>query len=55
LFKLSHFELDLVAAAIIAMYCGYLTDRWQCQRRLTKQSLSTNEALSDINNDGDKL
>ncbi len=28
LFKLMQFELDLVAAAIIAMYCGYLTDRF---------------------------
>jgi len=29
LFKLMQFELDLVAAALIAMYCGYLTDRFQ--------------------------
>tara|TARA_R110000737_G_scaffold132041_3_gene163722 strand:- start:11986 stop:12750 length:765 start_codon:yes stop_codon:yes gene_type:complete len=28
LFKLMQFELDLVAAAMIAMYCGYLTDRF---------------------------
>ncbi|MGB1263035.1 MAG: AzlC family ABC transporter permease [Cognaticolwellia sp.] len=26
-FKLMAFELDLVAAALIAMYCGYLTER----------------------------
>ena len=28
LFKLMQFELDLVAAAMIAMYCGHLTDRF---------------------------
>jgi predicted branched-subunit amino acid permease len=27
-FKLMQFELDLVAAALIAMYSGYLTDRF---------------------------
>jgi 4-azaleucine resistance transporter AzlC len=53
-FKLLHFEFDLVAAAIIAMYCGYLTDRWQCRNRLTKQSLGANEGLSNISNNGDK-
>ncbi|SEK31375.1 4-azaleucine resistance probable transporter AzlC [Colwellia chukchiensis] len=35
LFKLLQFELDLVAAALIAMYGGYLTDRW-LQRRADK-------------------
>lgn len=34
LFKLMAFELDLVAAALIAMYCGYLTERFQ-QKKLS--------------------
>jgi len=54
LFKLLHFELDLVAAAIIAMYCGYLTDRWQCRRRLTTQSLIASKELSKMKNNGDE-
>ena len=54
LFKLLHFELDLVAAAIIAMYCGYLTDRWQCRRRLTAQSLIASKELSKMKNNGDE-
>ncbi|WP_085297763.1 AzlC family ABC transporter permease [Cognaticolwellia mytili] len=54
LFKLLHFELDLVAAAIIAMYCGYLTDRWQCRNQLAKHGLSTKKALNDINKGGGK-
>lgn len=33
LFKLMAFELDLVAAALVAMYCGYLTDRLQQKNR----------------------
>lgn len=54
LFKLLYFELDLVAAAIIAMYCGYLTDRWQCSRRLTTQSLRASKELSKMKNNGDE-
>lgn len=54
LFKLLHFELDLVAAAIIAMYCGYLTDRWQCRRRLSNQSLIASKELSKMKNNGDE-
>ena len=54
LFKLLNFELDLVAAAIIAMYCGYLTDRWQCRRRLTTQSLIASNELSKVKNNGDE-
>ena len=54
LFKLLHFELDLVAAAIIAMYCGYLTDRWQCRCRLTTQSLRASNELSKMKNNGDE-
>ena len=32
-FKLMQFELDLVAAALIAMYCGYITDRFLQKRK----------------------
>jgi 4-azaleucine resistance transporter AzlC len=53
-FKLLHFELDLVAAAIIAMYCGYLTDRWQCRSIITKQKLQNGVTVSDINDCGEK-
>ena len=54
LFTLLHFELDLVAAAIIAMYCGYLTDRWQCRRQLSNQSLIASKELSKMKNNGDE-
>ncbi len=54
LFKLLHFELDLVVAAIIAMYCGYLTDRWQCRRQLSNQSLIASKELSKMKNNGDE-
>lgn len=32
LFKLLTFELDLVITAVIAMYCGYLTESWQSKK-----------------------
>jgi len=39
LFKLMQFELDLVAAALMAMYCGYLTERFQQKRRDEKAKI----------------
>lgn len=40
IFKLMQLEADLIASAIIGMYCGYLTDRWQCRRDLNNKSAS---------------
>lgn len=37
-FKLMHMELDLVLAAVIAMYCGYITERWQTKRNGLKDA-----------------
>jgi 4-azaleucine resistance transporter AzlC len=44
--KLQHIALDLVLAAIVAMYCGYLTERWQTNIALLS---STNMEKKDDN------
>lgn len=33
IFKINNIELDLVLAAVIAMYCGYITERWQANQQ----------------------
>ena len=55
LFKLLHFEVDLVAAAIIAMYCAYLTDRWQCRRQLNKANAINSNELNNDSKSGEQL
>jgi predicted branched-subunit amino acid permease len=58
LFKLLQLEIDLVAAAIVAMYCGYLTDRWQSRKQNLKvnsnDEVIDNNALNDFDGNGDK-
>lgn len=41
-FKLMQFELDLVAAALIAMFCGYLTERYFPKSTTDDDTMSQN-------------
>ena len=49
-FKLMAFELDLVAAALIAMYCGYLTDRFQHKHKRVDKP-DDNDSLDETHNE----
>jgi 4-azaleucine resistance transporter AzlC len=51
-FKLMAFELDLVAAALIAMYCGYLTDRFQHKHKNTNKTDDKNGLNGKLNDSG---
>lgn len=48
IFKLMQLEVDLVAAAVLAMYCGYSTERWQCRRKLMSQNNTRSKELTQV-------
>lgn len=52
-FKVNNVELDLVLAALIAMYCGYITERWQLQRQQNAQPTEVNEKKTAQQNHGE--
>lgn len=57
IFKLLQLELDLVAAALIAMYCGYMTERWQSRNQsieVRSEKDLTDQASNNSKERGDK-